>query len=405
MAGRDESDVVHHSGNAAVLKFALGLCLCYTLCVLVLRGFIRWRIYGVDDAIVLVSTILALAFFGCGYTSAALGLGRPDAELDLQQSSIEELNQETLAGNLTWIISLCISKVVIVAMLLRTTQTRSHRRVQHGVGLLIAAQCVVSVALLTSRCSHPSKLFWDFRSGNKDCPHKETRWLVLTILDILTEALLLLLPLQLVWRLKMDRRNRVYVIAAFWLRLPTLIFSIVRFKATNELRTTRDVSLTAAIVVVWQAVQLSYSLAAATIAALKRFTESMNTGFGHGELIRVHGTSERYQMSDQSGSRKRSKSSKSSSNRPNYRDVTVDSMENETELPPPRKGSVAAARPKTMQLRPEKLRNTATVSSPAKDVIMELPNSEASQDNTIRQEVQYSVQYSDAPCVELKRPQ
>ncbi|KAI8941009.1 hypothetical protein NX059_002256 [Plenodomus lindquistii] len=201
----------------------------------------------------------------------------------------------------------------------------------------------------------------------------------------------------------MDSRNRIFVIAAFWLRLPTLAFSIARYKATEQLIATNDVSLTAAIVVVWQAVQLSYSLAAATIAALKRFTESMNTGFGHGELIRVHGTSERYQMSTQSGSRKRSKSSKSSSDRPNYHDVTVDSMESEAELPPPRKGSIAAQQ-KTMRLRPEKLRNTATVSSPARDVIMELPYSEGSQDTAIRQEVQYSVQYSDAPRERSKRP-
>lgn len=397
MSGRDESAVVRHSGNVAGLELALGLCLCYTLCILVLRGFIRWRTYGIDDAIVLISTIVALAFFGCGYASAATGLGRPDAELDLQQSLVEQLNEVILAGNLTWIVSLCVSKTIIVAMLLRTTQTRSHRRVQHGVGLLLAAQCVISIVLLTSKCSHSRELAWDLRPGQQDCPAKETRWLVITILDIFTETLLLLLPLQLVWGLKMDRRNRIYVIAAFWLRLPTLIFSIVRYKATDKLTTTSDVSLSAAIVVVWQAVQLSYSLAAATIAALKRFTESMNTGFGHGELIRVHGTLEGYQMSDQSGSRKRSKSSKSSSNRPNYHDVTVDSMESGPELPPPRKGSIAAQK-KTMRLRPEMLRNTATVSSPAEDAITELPNTRSSQDNIIRQEVQYSVQYSDLSC-------
>ncbi|KAH9872990.1 hypothetical protein J1614_005386 [Plenodomus biglobosus] len=340
---------------------------------------------GEHHAGLMCEHIVSLAFFGCGYASAATGLGRPDAELDLQQYLVEQLNEFILAGNLTWIVSLCISKAVIVAMLLRTTQTRSHRRVQHGVGLLLTAQCVTSIVLLTSKCSHSSELAWDLRPGQQDCPEKETRWLVITILDIFTETLLLLLPLQLVWGLKMDKRNRIYVIAAFWL---------------HRLTTTNDVSLSAAIVVVWQAVQLSYSLAAATIAALKRFTESMNTGFGHGELIRVHGTSEGYQMSDQSGSRKRSKSSKSSSNRPNYHDITVDSMESESELPPPRKGSIAAQQ-KTMRLRPERLRNTATVSSPAEDAITELPKTRSSQDNIIRQEVQYSVQYSD---VSYERP-
>lgn len=397
--------MVRHSGNTAGLRLALGLCLCYTLCVLVLRAFIRWRAYAVDDGVVLISTILALAFFGCGYASAARGLGRPDAELDLQQQAfVDQLNKVILASNLTWMVALCVSKVVIVAMLLRTTRTRSHRRVQHGVGLLIGTQCVISIILLTLKCSPSHTLAWDLQSGQEECPGKEARWLVITILDILTELLLLLLPLQLVWGLKMDCRNRIYVIAAFWLRLPTLIFSIIRYKATHNLTTSSNISPNAALVLIWQAVQLSYSVAAATLAALKRFTESMNTGFGHGELIRVHGTSESYPLSDQSESRKRSKSSKaSSSHRPPYHDITVDSMETEAELPPPRKGSIAAHH-RTMRLRPEKLHNTATVSSPAADAILELSDAGLTNDNSIRQEVHYSVHYSSASCERPARP-
>lgn len=56
------------------------------------------------------------------------------------------------------------------------------------------------------------------------------------------------------------------------------------------------------MVVIWQAIEMAYSIAAATIAALKRFTESLNTGFGHGELIRVHGHSQNYKLSDRSAS-------------------------------------------------------------------------------------------------------
>lgn len=64
------------------------------------------------------------------------------------------------------------------------------------------------------------------------------------------------------------------------------------------------------MVLIWQAIEMSYSVAAATIAALKRWTESLNTGFGHGELVRVHGSSQTYKLSDRSGSSKSSKASK-----------------------------------------------------------------------------------------------
>lgn len=57
MADADDSHVVQHSGNVAGLKLTLGISLCYTLCVACLRGYIRRRTFGRDDAVVLVSTV------------------------------------------------------------------------------------------------------------------------------------------------------------------------------------------------------------------------------------------------------------------------------------------------------------------------------------------------------------
>lgn len=140
--------------------------------------------------------------------------------LDLQQPLIDHLNKMALVTNITWITALCMSKIAIVAMLLRTTQTKSHRTVQYGVGVVIAAQCLASVILYTANCSHPRNLSWDMKSGLEGCPREATRWLALTIFDVITEALLLFLPIQLVWGLKMDGRNRLTVVVAFWLRMP-----------------------------------------------------------------------------------------------------------------------------------------------------------------------------------------
>lgn len=141
-------------------------------------------------------------------------------ELNLHQPFIDKLNSYTLAGNIVWITALCISKIAIVAMLLRTTQTLAHRRVQYGAGGLIAAQCLVSVVLLIANCNARHELLWDTTSTAPGCPQKETRWQVLTALDLATEVSLLVLPVQLVWSLQMSSRNKLIVISAFWLRIP-----------------------------------------------------------------------------------------------------------------------------------------------------------------------------------------
>ncbi|KZM19419.1 hypothetical protein ST47_g9361 [Ascochyta rabiei] len=299
--------------------------------------------------------VLALVFFGCNYAANATGLGRPIDTLSSRQGTIERLNVLTLVSNLSWITALSLSKSAIVLMLLRTTPTASHKRLQYLVGALVLMQCVLSITLMTAGCSVFEGFAWSFRSNVNTCSRQSLRWQVITGLDIATELAVLALPLQLVWNLQMSIKNKFVVIVAFWLRIPTLVFTILRDNATNNLSYTSDVSLTAAMVVVWQTIELSYSIAAATVAALKRFTESLNTGFGHGELIRVRKYSEGYKMSDRSASLKGSGVSKPSikaeqipnhANEHNFQGVPLESKELQR-----------------LKLRPEGLHNKVTIST------------------------------------------
>lgn len=168
--------------------------------------------------------MLAVTFFGCSYASVSTGLGRPTNSLDLRLSVVEKLNKLALAGNLTWIASLSLSKVAIVAILMHTTQKTSHRRAQYSTALLILGQFVASVALLTASCSSDQDWSWLIRSRNSECPKMLLRWQIITALDIATEAALLFLPMQLVWNLQMTIRNKFIVVSAFWLRIPYVYY-------------------------------------------------------------------------------------------------------------------------------------------------------------------------------------
>ena len=180
-----------------------------------------------------------------------------------------------------------------------------------------------------------------------------------------------------------------------------MVFSILRYNRTQELTTAPDISLTAAIVVIWQAVELSYALAAVTIAALKRFTESLNTGFGHGELMRVHGSSQAYKMSDRSATLKNTDASHSSTGRSKEFEVNLTSISAPQSNFPTQKQSLNLQQ-EHIKLRPEDMRNTAIISSPLKNSTTENRSidSGGSDDNIIRHQVQYSVHYDEAPLVQ-----
>lgn len=137
-----------------------------------------------------------------------------------QQQNFNRLNILTLVGNLSWVTSLCLSKLAVVSMLLSITLTAAHRKFQYLVGALITMQCIASIILMTARCTGFDGFVWDVRSNDAACPHQELRWQVITGLDIATELLILVLPVQLVWNLHMSATKKLIVTAAFWLRIP-----------------------------------------------------------------------------------------------------------------------------------------------------------------------------------------
>lgn len=104
---------------------------------------------------------------------------------------------------------------------------------------------------------------------------------MVTVLDVITELGLLVLPIQLVWALQMSWTKKAILIVAFYLRLPVIGLSIGRNTYTLRLHNAAsDPGLDSTIVTIWLEVQLTYALAASTLSALKAFTESFNSGFG-----------------------------------------------------------------------------------------------------------------------------
>lgn len=64
-------------GYEDTLNFVNSLCLTYVLCSAVLRAWIRRGIYGIDDIIVAVATVVSLAHAGSVYAALKHGAGQP----------------------------------------------------------------------------------------------------------------------------------------------------------------------------------------------------------------------------------------------------------------------------------------------------------------------------------------
>ena len=69
-----------HKGRVGfedTFNFTNSLCIAYTLCSAILRGWMRRDIYGVDDAVIAAATLTTLGFFAANYVALEHSAGKP----------------------------------------------------------------------------------------------------------------------------------------------------------------------------------------------------------------------------------------------------------------------------------------------------------------------------------------
>ena len=80
-----------HIGHVDALNLTVSLCLCYTLCIALVRLWIRRGAFGIDDLVVLFATLVTLGHTGSSYAALANGLGKPRGDIQ-DNGTAAELN-------------------------------------------------------------------------------------------------------------------------------------------------------------------------------------------------------------------------------------------------------------------------------------------------------------------------
>lgn len=121
---------------------------------------------------------------------------------------------------MTFVLALYAAKIAALVFLMRI-QSKTQRSYLYPILISIYTILAFASALVvTAGCPSASGYYWDF-AGNKDsCPSENGRWLAVTVLDVISEIVLLALPVNLVWSLQMPQKRKVMVIVTFWTRVP-----------------------------------------------------------------------------------------------------------------------------------------------------------------------------------------
>lgn len=126
-----------------------------------------------------------------------------------------------MASLVLFLAALYMSKISAVSFMSRFAQPGRHWIEVYVCLAITAILGIASIIALTANCEMIDSIFyWSFAHFGAQCPSQVTRWKVLTAMDVGSELLILALPVDSIWSLRMPTKKKVGVLSAFYIRIP-----------------------------------------------------------------------------------------------------------------------------------------------------------------------------------------
>ncbi|OAA61560.1 hypothetical protein ISF_05639 [Cordyceps fumosorosea ARSEF 2679] len=235
---------VTSSDHAGQLWIVTILALVYSSLVSTARAYVKYKMFGIDDILIASATVLQLAqsiaiFVGLGNG----GLGKFNSITTSEQWRTS--SKSTLAAMILGFLTMCLSKCSLLALILRI------------IGRKTGKSRPICIAMMV-----------------------ETRWAVITAVDIFTEVAAWLLMVELTWSVNMSAARKFQVIMAFSFRLPLVILSGVHLHYFDQYPSAAEPQFAVIDSLLFQQAMISWSLISATVPNLKNFLKSFSIGMG-----------------------------------------------------------------------------------------------------------------------------
>lgn len=142
---------------------------------------------------------------------------RSSPRLSSASPAADRAGQLVFAEGVMYNVSLMAIKVALFAQYYRLIAETPHRVPCLALAVLVVAWCAGMVLLVVFGCL-PVQAAWDFTITDKDCS-AASHGLVIGIGNVLTDFLIILLPVPIVWKLEMQTSRKLAIIGR---RVPEL---------------------------------------------------------------------------------------------------------------------------------------------------------------------------------------
>ncbi|KAK2841616.1 hypothetical protein FQN49_006077, partial [Arthroderma sp. PD_2] len=207
----------------------------------VIRLISRYMRSGIqiDDWTILVALILSVLFSSAQNIAVEHGYGKHDWHITDEQE--KQSLKWILVAQVLYKLVICLAKVSILFLYLRIFYVHQYFR-RICICLIVFTVCsgIAFIPPTIWQCS-PVSAYWD-RSIPHKCLSSFPNWLSYAIINITTDVILLILPIQQILRLQLTKRDKIALILVFLLGSFVCITSIYRVTLVAASAAVKDVT-------------------------------------------------------------------------------------------------------------------------------------------------------------------
>ncbi|KAF9891571.1 hypothetical protein FE257_003582 [Aspergillus nanangensis] len=266
-----------HDNQRGLAIFAISFGFILPTIAVGLRFLCRWitrsKLY-LDDYLI----IIALVFkYGCSAGAIGMlynGLGRHI--WDVPPHKISTYMKVVYSGSFLYTLCITFIKLSIISFYKRLFPVKQMALAVNVVGAIVILWCF-SVCLVGGLVCIPVNKLWDptVPGGCLDLPKY---YIGLQTPNIVTDAIILVMPIKVVWGLQMPKMQRVLLLGIFMVGGLTVIFDAIRLDVMVELsKKGNDVTYAQTPASAWTCIEAAVGIMAACMPSMRPLLTSFRT--------------------------------------------------------------------------------------------------------------------------------
>ncbi|KAI9728095.1 MAG: hypothetical protein M1834_007811 [Cirrosporium novae-zelandiae] len=215
--------------------------------------------------------IFAALFFDYGcvaiHLAAVLAGGVEQHATEVKPSDMVILLKLILPLEIVYAVALLFVKFSIMSFYIRIFGTKNSFRISVYIVMFLVMAWCVSLILETLFLCRPLAYNWD-QTIDGTCGNRNTTFVSAGVLNMITDILIMLLPIPHIWKLQLQMANNISLVAIFSLGIFATAVSIVRLKSLMDIDFT-DVTYSTPIAFLWSLLEMKLAVINANLPLLR----------------------------------------------------------------------------------------------------------------------------------------